>query len=305
MELDKPAPAPAPVAVAVAETEAPSAPASVSHTHATRRVEREKKREERQEKKRKRMLQQGGWKAIQLLCAESVFWDGELLSQALRILCSELKQQLRYMSELENIDDPQIQHMESGSVVFELLSLLHMLSHTPAAKEQIAEWDNIATLVGVLTCAHAAPRAKRIALRLALRFLPHAEPPNKASLLSLVEYFLDAIGACLFDRATTAPALVSTASTSSSSSTIAPTIIQTTSMYHEYSSDEEDESDEEGDGGVEWDESEDVDMYDGEDDEDEEEDAGIDEAPEAPGVDMYTVYLDVWAIGYKRYVPAH
>lgn len=267
-----------------------------AQTQATRRAEREKRREERQERKRKRMLQQGGWKAIQLLCAESVFWEGELLSQALRILCSELKQQLQYVTELEHIEDPQAQHIESGSVVFELLSLLYMLSHTPAAKEQIAEWDNITTLVGVLTCAHAPPRAKRIALRLALRFLPHAEPPSQESFLSHIEYFLDAIGACLFDRATSSPSVTAT-----SNSVSTPNLIHTNSIYAEYSSDEDEESDEEGEGGVEWDESEDVDMYDnGEDEEDDEEDAGVDEVPESE-VDMYTVYLDVWATGYKRY----
>ena len=279
-------------------------PSLNAHTIAARRVEREKRREERQEKKRKIMLQQGGWKAIQLLSAESVFWEGDLLGQALTILCSELKQQLHFVNEAAGLDDS-TQQGERGGIAFELLSLLFMLSHTPVAKDQIAQWDNVATLVGLLTCAHAAPRAKRIALRLALRFLPHAEPPSQDSFLSLLDYFLDAIGSCLFDQAATSRSTSSTPITASAQilSPNAPITTATNAAitsFNDFSSNEDDESDDEGEG-LAWDDGEDVDMYEGEEGEDDEEEAAVDEAAEQEA-DLYSVYLDVWTTGYKRCV---
>jgi hypothetical protein len=200
-----------------------------------------------------------------------------------------------------------VQQSERGGIAFELLSLLYMLSHTPVAKVQIAEWENVATLVGILTCAHAAPRAKRIALRLALRFLPHAEPPTQDSFLSLLEYFLDAIGACLFDRAATSPSSSSAPPALIPAPAPPPTTIHTittttttTTSYNDYSSDEDEESDEEGES-AEWDDGEDVDMYEGDDGEDDEEDGGGVEEPPEQEADMFAVYLDVWTTGYKRY----
>lgn len=251
------------------------------------------------------MLQQGGWKAIQLLSAESVFWEGDLLSQAITILCSELKQQLRFVNEVATTDDS-AQQGELGGIAFELLSLLYMLSHTPVAKFQISQWDNVATLVGLLTCAHAAPRAKRIALRLALRFLPHAEPPSQESFLSLLDYFLDAIGSCLFDHAATsqnpssAIAIAPPQPVSPSATHTVTTTNTSTTPFIDDSSDEDDEDNEEGEV-ADWDDGEDEDMYDAEDAEEDEEEAAVDEtAANEADADAYCVYLDVWTTGYKR-----
>lgn len=275
--------------------------ATAASSLAARRAEQEKKREERQERKRKNLLQQAGWKAIQLISAESVFWeDNALLLQALDILCRELKKQLQYTNEDATRGDDSPHHGDSGSVTFEILSLLHMLSHTPTAKIRIAEWENVSTLMGILNCAHAAPRSKRLALRLALRFLPHAEPPTSDNFYSLLEYFLDAIGSCLFDRQAK-PVSPTTSSSGATLDSLPPAIhTVTTTSYTDYSSDEDDESDE-GDG-AEWEDGEDVDMCDEDMEDEEDEGAGVGEEPVAePEAELFTVFLDVWTLGHKRY----